>query len=320
MSGLGFNRNISMHKRVSIALRLHRVSARHEPLSTIVERGLAQGLLRKRAFELLLRREYVGQRLHLGSSSGYDLAALYLEQSAAWYLGDVLVVLFAIFLVLFVDVQQQFLQLIARQQILVVETRTHAQMEWLLRLFLARTLLEPRSLASQSKFNDVLRVHVLWAVLYNPLHIASFCANQSPGYLELFIIWNLDVEPACVLDSLVVDVRAEILVLRLVVSLVLWHHKRLRFELAYCIKYVFWLKHWGRLLLHLLRLKLKLHFGVIDLLAVISRVFLLLFFLGFNFNFQLGGSHSISTLPPLGRLLLLLARYPFDQQVDIVLL
>ena len=72
-----------MHKRVSIALRLHRVSARHEPLSAIVERGLAEGLLRKRALELLLRRECVGQRLHLGSSSGYDLAALYLEQSAA---------------------------------------------------------------------------------------------------------------------------------------------------------------------------------------------------------------------------------------------
>jgi len=71
------------------------------------------------------------------------------------------VVLLAIFLVLFVDVQQQFLQLVARQQIFVVETRTHAQMEGLLRLFLAWTLLEPGSLASQAKFNDVLRVHVL---------------------------------------------------------------------------------------------------------------------------------------------------------------
>jgi hypothetical protein len=53
------------------------------------------------------------------------------------------------------------LQLVARQQILVVETRTHAQVEGLLRLFLAWTLLEPGSLASQAKFNDVLRVHVL---------------------------------------------------------------------------------------------------------------------------------------------------------------
>lgn len=98
-------------------------------------------------------------------------------------------------------------------------------------------------------------MHVFRAVLNNPLHITTFRADQSSGYLELFIVWNLDVEPACVFDGLVVHVRAEILVLGLIMGLLLWHHKWLRRKLSYSIKHVLRLKHRGRRLFRLFLLE-----------------------------------------------------------------
>ena len=150
-----------MHILVPGTLWLERLPAWHEPLPEVVEVGLSVRLLTEAARELLLGRECIGQWLNLGTSARDDLAALDLKQSTARDLGDFLVVLFAIFLILLVDVQQQFLQLVTRQQVLVVETRTHAQVQRFLRLFLPWPFFEARALTSQTQFYDVLRVHVL---------------------------------------------------------------------------------------------------------------------------------------------------------------
>lgn len=96
-----------MQKRVA-GCAVARLSTRHEPIAGVVEHRLAV------LVGELLRRERVRQWLHLWTSACHDLAALYLQKTAACHVRDVLSVLFAVPLVLFVDVEQQFLQLIAR--------------------------------------------------------------------------------------------------------------------------------------------------------------------------------------------------------------
>lgn len=118
-----------MHILVPDTLWLESLPAWHEPLPEVVEVGLSVRLLNEATRELLLGRECIGQWLNLGTSARDDLAALDLKQSTTRDLGNFLVVLFAKFLILLVDVQQQFLQLVTRQKVLVVETRTHAQVQ-----------------------------------------------------------------------------------------------------------------------------------------------------------------------------------------------
>jgi hypothetical protein len=116
-----------MHKRVRAGLPVVALATGHEAVAEEVERGLAILLLRE-ASELL-RRKRVRQRLHLWTPSRDYFAAFDLQKSASRNLADVLLMLLAVLLVLLVDVEQQFLQLVARKQILVVEARAHTQMK-----------------------------------------------------------------------------------------------------------------------------------------------------------------------------------------------
>lgn len=297
--------------------RLERLPARHETLPEVVERCLPERL-RKASGELLLRRECVRKWLHLRTSARNDFAALDLEQSAAGHLGDVLVVFLAIFLILLIDVQQQFLQLVARQQVLVVKARAHAKVQRLLRLLLPRSFLEARTLASQAQLDDVLRVHVPRAVFDNALHVAALRTDQSARHLKLLVVRNLDVEAAGVFDGLIVDVRAEELVLSLVIPLG-WHHERLGRELARRLEHVFRLEYRWQLLPLCGLLVMQLCFRLFRGLAVKSRVFFLFFGLQlslcFGFGAVGGSDYALSALDGL-----LLAWDPLDQKVDIVLL
>lgn len=173
-------------------------------------------------------------------------------------------------------------------------------MQWLLGLFLSRALFEARTLAAQAELHNVLRVHVLGAVLDNPFHIASLRTDEPSCNLEVLIIGNLDVEPAGVLDGLVVSVSTEVVQVYL-----LWHHKRLR--LGARIEDILVVEHGLRL--SWLELGRS---GVLARLAVKRRVFFCLFLPGVELRLQL---FRLSD-----RLELLFARDPLHEQVDIVLL
>jgi hypothetical protein len=68
-----------------------------------------------------LWHECVWQGLHLRPSAGNDFTFLNLKKSSTCNLIYISAVSFAVFLVLLVDVQKQFLQLIARQLVLIIE-------------------------------------------------------------------------------------------------------------------------------------------------------------------------------------------------------
>lgn len=229
------------------------------------------------------------------------------------------------FLVLFVDVEQQFLQLVTRQLVFLQKTWAHTKMERLLGLFLPRTLFETWTFASESEFNDVLRVSVFGTHLNYPFHVTAFGSNQPSCNLELFIIWDLYVEPAGIFYARIISISTKVLVLILIVVLLLTHQKWFWVTIFCILENVFILKHWLRVLLFwlLVKTRLKVLFVCKSLLrlglAVKSRVFF--FFLRGNLLlilrlFLLG--LNICSLSALS-LLLLFSWDPFDQQVHIVL-
>jgi len=96
----------------------------------------------------------------------------------------------------------------------------------------------------------ILKARALTAQLDDPLHVAALGPDESPRHLELFVVRNLDVKAAGVLYGLVVYIRSEVLVLRLIKGRVLRHHKRFRCELASRMEHVLRLKNcWSMLLL-----------------------------------------------------------------------
>jgi hypothetical protein len=124
------------------------LATRYEAFAVEVELRLSVHLLRSESHLELSWSEGVGQRLHLWSPASHDLALLNLQKSTAGNLSDVLAVSFAILLVLFVDTEQQFLQLVAGQLVLIVKARANAEVKRLFRFLLSRTFLETRTLAS----------------------------------------------------------------------------------------------------------------------------------------------------------------------------
>jgi hypothetical protein len=102
------------------------------------------------------RLEYFGWRLWNCSSAGDSLDFLDLD-----LLGQVLLVLLAVPLVLFVDIEDQLLHIVASQLVLVVVSRTYAQMQWLVRLFLSGPLFEPGPLPSQTQLHYFLELIVV---------------------------------------------------------------------------------------------------------------------------------------------------------------
>lgn len=106
-------------------------------------------------------------------------------------------------LVLLIDIQNQFLDVIAGSLVLVEVLRTDAEMQRLIRFFLPRTLFESGSFSPQSQFHNLLKLIIIDSLatnLYYPFHIAPLGSNQPPGHLELFVIVNLDIESACVFN------------------------------------------------------------------------------------------------------------------------
>lgn len=187
-----------------------RLATRNKTFTVVVEGWLIE-LLRRKAHVELRSGESVRQWLHLGSSTRNDFAFLDLQQPATRDLSDVLVVLFAVFLVLFIYVEQQFLQLVAGKLILIVKARAHAKMKGLFRLFLPWTLLEAGPLASETQLDNVLRVHVSGAVLNDAFHVASLRADQPTSHLEFFVVRNLDVKPTSVLYRLIVQISTVVI-------------------------------------------------------------------------------------------------------------
>jgi hypothetical protein len=130
-----------------------------------------------------------------------SLNLLYLELNARFF-ADLL----AESLVLFINVKDQLLDMIASDRILVKESRADAEMQGLIALLLSRALLEARSFAPESELDDFLLVIVAGGLatdLNDSLHIASLCADEPPCNLKLLVIVNLNVEPAGILSVII---------------------------------------------------------------------------------------------------------------------
>ena len=109
-------------------------------------------------------------------------------------------------LVLLVDGEDKFLDVVAGDLVLVKVARADAQVQGLVALLLLGSLLEARALAPQSELDHVLLLlegSALAADLDHALHVAALGADEPACHLELFFVLDLDVEPAGVLDVLV---------------------------------------------------------------------------------------------------------------------
>ena len=82
-------------------------------------------------------------------------------------------------------------------------------MEWFFWLLLLWPFFEATTFASKSEFNYLLRLrHSTAAFLDYPFHVAAFCANQTSCNLEVFVIWDLNVVPTCILSlAIIVELR-----------------------------------------------------------------------------------------------------------------
>jgi len=81
-------------------------------------------------------------------------------------------------------------------------------MQRLIAFFLLRAFLKSRTLSSQTKLHQVLKLIVrsaLAADFNDPFHVTTFSSDKSASYLELFIIVNLDVKSASILDVLILS-------------------------------------------------------------------------------------------------------------------
>ena len=126
--------------------------------------------------------------------------------------------------------------------------------------------------------------------LNDSFHVTAFCTNKPSRNLELFVIWNLYVKPACVFDARIHSISSKVLVLVLiVVRLLLIHHERFRVTVFSILENVFVFKH--RFLLLLFRLFVKTLIKVLFIcksllllgLTVKSRVFFFLFYQWLHF-------------------------------------
>lgn len=106
--------------------------------------------------------------------------------------------------------------MIAGHLVLVKISWTYAQMQWFIWLLLSWSLLEPWTLPSQSQLHHFLELIItstLAANFNDPFHIATFSPNQSPSNLEFFIILNLHIKSASVLNILILSLILILLLL-----------------------------------------------------------------------------------------------------------
>lgn len=98
--------------------------------------------------------------------------------------------------------------MIASDCVLVEEPRTDAQMQRLVALFLSGTFLKTRALTSQPQLHNLLLVVIAGTLAANfddPLHVTALSTDKSPCYLELLVVVDLDIKPACVLDIIIIS-------------------------------------------------------------------------------------------------------------------
>ena len=104
--------------------------------------------------------------------------------------------------------------MIAGSCVFVKIARTDAEMQRFITFFLSRPLFEARSLTTQPKLDDLLLIIVacaLAAYLYNAFHIAALGSNEAAGNLKLFIVVNLYIEAACILNIVIIIIRSIII-------------------------------------------------------------------------------------------------------------
>ena len=113
----------------------------------------------------------------------------------------------AVALVLVVDCDEEFLGHVARELVLGREARRDAQMKRFFGLFLARALFESGTFAAEPKFDDII-CHAAWCILGayfdDALHVAPFGPDEPPSDLEIFFVFDLNVEAPRVLHLRVV--------------------------------------------------------------------------------------------------------------------
>jgi hypothetical protein len=148
------------------------------------------------------RREGNGRRLGHRPPPSHRLYPLDLQLDAR-----LLASLLAEALVLFIDVEDQLLHVVAGDTVLVKEARADAQMQGLIAFLLPWSLLEARALASESQFDYLLLVVIAGALAANlndALHVAALGPNEATGDLELLVVVNLNVKPAGILYVVIV--------------------------------------------------------------------------------------------------------------------
>lgn len=98
--------------------------------------------------------------------------------------------------------------------VLVEVSAADAQVQRLIRLLLSWSFLETGTFPSESQFDNFLELVIaatLAADLYDSLHVATFGSNKPPCHLEFFIIFNLDIETASVLNVFILILRWRLL-------------------------------------------------------------------------------------------------------------
>lgn len=98
------------------------------------------------------------------------------------------------------------MHVVACNLVLIKIPWTNTEMKRFVRFFLARSFLKARAFSPQSQFNDFLELIIVSAFaadLDDSLHIASFGSYQSSCHLEFFVVVNLNVKSACILNIVV---------------------------------------------------------------------------------------------------------------------
>jgi hypothetical protein len=80
-------------------------------------------------------------------------------------------------------------------------------MQRLIAFLLSWTLLKTGPFPSKSQLNYlllILKASALATQLYDPLHIAAFCTDQTPSHLKFLVIIYLNIKAACILYIIVI--------------------------------------------------------------------------------------------------------------------
>jgi hypothetical protein len=100
--------------------------------------------------------------------------------------------------VLFINVQNEFLDVAARNRVFLMVSRTHLDVERLTGAFLVAATLAPKSELNLLLFNWRFLRNILTAQLNYSLHVAPFGTYQPSSNLKLPLVVNLNVKSTSV--------------------------------------------------------------------------------------------------------------------------